>query len=112
MYSGDDALTLPLLAVGAVGLIGVATHWVAPDVVELFDAWDAGDTAGARAVNARLLESWAYRDRRRLPEPRPGQGDAAPPRPAGRPLPPADGRRPAVARRDAAEVYEPGRARG
>ena len=28
VYSGDDALTLPLLAVGAVGLIGVATHWV------------------------------------------------------------------------------------
>ena len=30
VYSGDDALTLPLLAVGAVGLIGVATHWVRP----------------------------------------------------------------------------------
>ena len=27
LYSGDDALTLPLLAVGAVGVIGVATHW-------------------------------------------------------------------------------------
>ena len=26
VYSGDDTLTLPLLAVGAVGLIGVATH--------------------------------------------------------------------------------------
>ena len=29
VYSGDDALTLPLLAVGAVGVIGVATHWSA-----------------------------------------------------------------------------------
>ena len=27
VYSGDDGLTLPLLAVGAVGVIGVATHW-------------------------------------------------------------------------------------
>ena len=27
LYSGDDAFTLPLLAVGAVGVIGVATHW-------------------------------------------------------------------------------------
>ena len=99
VYSGDDAMTLPLLAVGAVGLIGVATHWAAPDVVELFDRWDAGDTAGARAVNDRLLESWAFETGDEAPEPGPGQGDAAPPRPAGRPLPPADGRRPAVARR-------------
>src|SRR5207248_3297018 len=29
LYSGDDALTLPLLAVGAVGIVGVATHWAA-----------------------------------------------------------------------------------
>src|SRR5690606_37900861 len=29
LYSGDDGLTLPLLAVGAVGVVGVATHWSA-----------------------------------------------------------------------------------
>src|SRR5262245_49694228 len=40
IYSGDDALTLPLLAVGAVGVISVAGHWGAPELVELFDAWD------------------------------------------------------------------------
>ena len=28
LYSGDDAMTLPLLSVGAVGIVGVATHWV------------------------------------------------------------------------------------
>src|SRR5918994_1498449 len=49
VYSGDDALTLPLLAVGAVGLIGTATNWCARDAVELFDAWDRGETATARA---------------------------------------------------------------
>lgn len=59
-YSGDDALTLPLLAVGAVGTIGVATHWTGPDHVELFDAWERGDVATARRVNARLLESFAF----------------------------------------------------
>src|SRR5215218_935324 len=58
VYSGDDALTLPLLAVGAVGLIGVATHWAAPEVVAMFDAWDVGDVAAARAINTRLLDSW------------------------------------------------------
>ena len=30
VYSGDDAMTLPLLAVGAVGMVGVATHWTGP----------------------------------------------------------------------------------
>src|SRR5918998_4120328 len=60
VYSGDDAMTLPLLAIGAVGVISVAAHWVTPDFVELFDAWDRGDTATARRVNARLLESFAF----------------------------------------------------
>src|SRR3954463_11499345 len=31
VYSGDDLLTLPLLASGAVGVIGVATHWTGED---------------------------------------------------------------------------------
>ena len=38
LYSGDDALTLPLLAVGAVGVVGVATHWATPEFRELFAA--------------------------------------------------------------------------
>ena len=35
VYSGDDAMTLPLLAVGAVGVIGTATHWCGPIMGEL-----------------------------------------------------------------------------
>ena len=38
VHSGDDAMTLPLLAVGAVGVIGVATHWCAADMRDMFDA--------------------------------------------------------------------------
>ncbi|MBA2281565.1 MAG: 4-hydroxy-tetrahydrodipicolinate synthase [Acidimicrobiia bacterium] len=60
LYSGDDAMTLPLLAVGAVGVIGVATHWTTPEHVELFAAWEKGDAIGAREVNARLLPSFEY----------------------------------------------------
>jgi 4-hydroxy-tetrahydrodipicolinate synthase len=60
VYSGDDGLTLPLLAVGAVGVVGVATHWTAPEFGELFAAWDKGDVEGARAANAKLLPSFAY----------------------------------------------------
>ncbi len=40
IYSGDDSMTLPLMAIGAVGAIGVATHWCAPDHVAMFDAWE------------------------------------------------------------------------
>ena len=53
VYSGDDSMTLPLMAIGAVGAVGVATHWCAPDHVEMFDAWDRNDIAGAQRINAR-----------------------------------------------------------
>lgn len=60
LYSGDDAQTLPLLAVGAVGVVGVATHWAAPEFVELFTAWEKADLEGARATNVKLTDSFAY----------------------------------------------------
>lgn len=70
-YSGDDGMTLPLLAVGAVGTIGVATHWTAPDHVEMFDAWERGDVAAARAANRRMLESFAFETSDLAPNPIP-----------------------------------------
>ena len=71
VYSGDDGLTLPLLASGIVGTVGVATHWTAPDHQEMFDLWEAGDTAGARRVNARMLESFAFETGDDAPNPIP-----------------------------------------
>lgn len=71
VYSGDDGLTLPLLACGAVGVIGVATHWTGEDHQELFGLWEKGDVAGARAVNARLLESFAFETGDEAPNPIP-----------------------------------------
>jgi len=71
VYSGDDGLTLPLLASGIVGVVGVATHWTAPDHQEMFDLWEAGDTAGARRVNARMLESFAFETGDDAPNPIP-----------------------------------------
>lgn len=70
-YSGDDGLTLALLAVGAVGTIGVATHWTAPDHVEMFDAWERGDVVAARAANARMLDSFAFETGDLAPNPIP-----------------------------------------
>lgn len=71
VYSGDDNLTLPLMAVGAVGIVGVATHWCAPDVQEMFDLWAKGDPEGARRVNARLIESWVFETGDEAPNPIP-----------------------------------------
>jgi 4-hydroxy-tetrahydrodipicolinate synthase len=71
VYSGDDAMTLPLLAVGAVGTIGVATHWTGPDHVEMFDAVGRGDLAEARRVNQRMLESFSFETGDLAPNPIP-----------------------------------------
>lgn len=71
VYSGDDGLTLPLLAVGAVGTVGVATHWTAPDHREMFDCFQRGDVDGARCVNTRMLESFAFETGDDAPNPIP-----------------------------------------
>jgi 4-hydroxy-tetrahydrodipicolinate synthase len=60
IYSGDDSMTLALLAAGAVGVVGVATHWTAPEFADLFAAWEKADHEGARAANAKLADSFAY----------------------------------------------------
>jgi 4-hydroxy-tetrahydrodipicolinate synthase len=54
-YSGDDAWTLPLLALGGVGVVGTSTHLVARRTVELVEAFERGDLAGARALHTSLL---------------------------------------------------------
>jgi 4-hydroxy-tetrahydrodipicolinate synthase len=60
LYSGDDGLTLPFMAIGGSGVIGVATHWTGEDHQEMFALWEKGDVDGARRVNARMLESFAF----------------------------------------------------
>lgn len=73
LYSGDDNLTLPFLSIGGCGVIGVATHWSATDHQEMFACWDRGDVVGARKVNARLLESFAYETGDDNPNPLPSK---------------------------------------
>lgn len=60
LYAGDDAYTLPLLAVGAVGVVGVTTHWAAPEFGAMVAAVRRGDLPAARALHARLLPSFAF----------------------------------------------------
>ena len=73
VYSGDDGLTLPLLAVGAVGVIGVATHWSAPEHRRMMDAFFSGNVAEATRINAALLESFSYETGDDAPNPLPSK---------------------------------------
>ncbi len=54
-YSGEDMLNLPLLAMGAVGVVSVVGHLVGTRLAELIAAVEAGDLARARQVNDSLL---------------------------------------------------------
>ena len=73
LLSGDDGLTLPLMAIGATGVIGVATHWTATDHQEMFKKWNSGDIAGAQAINSRMLESFAFETGDDNPNPLPSK---------------------------------------
>ena len=73
VYSGNDDLTLPLVAVGAVGVIGVATHWAAPEMGELVGTAIAGDLPRAREVNASLFASYAFESSETAPNPLPAK---------------------------------------
>lgn len=55
VLSGDDAITLPLMAVGGRGVISVASNEVPEEMVRLVERAEAGDFAGARQVHDRLL---------------------------------------------------------
>jgi 4-hydroxy-tetrahydrodipicolinate synthase len=73
IYSGNDDYTLALLALGAVGVVGVATHWAGIEMAELVAAAVKGDLATAREINARLLESFVYESGDSAPNPIPAK---------------------------------------
>ncbi|MEU8389762.1 4-hydroxy-tetrahydrodipicolinate synthase [Micromonospora sp. NBC_00821] len=54
-YSGEDALTLPALAVGCVGVVGTSTHFTGALTAQMIEAYDAGDMPTALALHRRLL---------------------------------------------------------
>lgn len=53
-YSGDDALNLPWLAVGAVGFVSVWGHLAAGQLRDMFSAFNSGDLATARKISVAL----------------------------------------------------------
>lgn len=54
IYSGEDGLTLPLLAIGAIGLVSVTAHIAAPQYRAMIDAVANGDLATARKAHADI----------------------------------------------------------
>ncbi|MCL2781127.1 MAG: 4-hydroxy-tetrahydrodipicolinate synthase [Actinomycetia bacterium] len=54
-YAGDDAITLPLLAVGAVGVVGTSTHFCGAPTKAMIAAFERGDLPAARALHRQLL---------------------------------------------------------
>lgn len=73
LYSGDDGLTLAFLAYGGEGVIGVATHWSAPEHQKMITAFKNGNNAEARKWNDILLESYAYETGDENPNPIPSK---------------------------------------
>ena len=55
IYSGDDGLTLPMLAVGGCGVISVASHVVGNEMQAMIQAYEAGDVVKAKTINKELF---------------------------------------------------------
>ena len=71
LYSGEDALSLALLAVGACGIISVASHWAGEQIGDLVAAFFKGEVDQAREINARLVPSWEFESSEATPNPVP-----------------------------------------
>jgi 4-hydroxy-tetrahydrodipicolinate synthase len=55
VMSGDDAVTLPLMAVGGRGIISVASNEIPGEMVQMVEAAERGDYGAARAVHMRIV---------------------------------------------------------
>lgn len=73
VYAGDDTMTLPMMAVGAVGVISVAAHWAASEMSSMIQAFERGDHAKATEINAALLESYEFETSDATPNPIPAK---------------------------------------
>jgi 4-hydroxy-tetrahydrodipicolinate synthase len=73
LYSGNDADTLALLAVGAVGVISVESHWAGELVGEMIGAFGKGDLDRAREINTRLIPSHQFQSSEDAPNPVPAK---------------------------------------
>ncbi|CDM97842.1 Dihydrodipicolinate synthase (DHDPS) [Limnospira indica PCC 8005] len=55
IYSGDDSLTLPLLAVGGTGVVSVASHLVGKQIQDMIQMFEAGRVQEATEIHIKLF---------------------------------------------------------
>lgn len=55
IYSGDDSLTLPILALGGHGVVSVASHVTAGAIARMIESFERGDVVTARRIHQRLF---------------------------------------------------------
>jgi 4-hydroxy-tetrahydrodipicolinate synthase len=58
VYTGDDALTLPSISVGAFGVVSVAAHVVCKEMSEMIDAYVSGNNGVAFEIHNKLLDTF------------------------------------------------------
>lgn len=73
VYAGDDNLAFAFLAIGAVGLVAVASHWCGPQLAAMLAAVRKGDLDDAIERHGHLLESFAFETSERWPNPLPAK---------------------------------------
>jgi 4-hydroxy-tetrahydrodipicolinate synthase len=73
LYSGDDSMLLPFLAVGAVGIVSVAAHWAGPEVAGIVHAAVRGDWVEARRLNEVAARSFDFENSETYPNPMPAK---------------------------------------
>jgi len=73
VYCGDDSLTLPFAAVGAVGVISVAAHWAGRHFAEMLRCHAAGEVGRAATVNRHLIGSYRFQSTDEFPNPVPAK---------------------------------------
>ncbi|WP_437181950.1 4-hydroxy-tetrahydrodipicolinate synthase [Salirhabdus salicampi] len=55
LYSGDDGLTLPVLAIGGTGIVSVASHVIGNEMQQMVAAFTSGDNQKAASLHRELL---------------------------------------------------------
>ncbi len=55
IYSGDDSLTLPMLSLGAVGVVSIASHVIGKEIKQMLDCYAAGNVAQAQQLHNYLF---------------------------------------------------------
>lgn len=58
LYSGDDGMTLPVLAIGGAGIVSVAAHIVGNEMQSMIQAFQSGDLQAASAKHRQLLPTF------------------------------------------------------